>query len=260
MRAKQISIRVFGSPREILEDDLRGCSAVVIDVLRSSSSIVTALANGAREVIPVRTPAEAGEFATRSGRGNCLLAGEREGRRIEGFDLSNSPPEFSREVVEGRTLIFASTNGAPTIIKARVASQVYVGAYNNFSALLERLLADGNPVVLLCSGKLEQFSLEDFVCAGRFVDGLQRKLGNHATLADSAEAARYLYLRFADDIAALHRSCSHGRYLAELGYGDDLVYCAQVDTHALVPTFLEGKLKVQSDNGYPLTEAAPVSA
>lgn len=258
MPTKKIAVRVFGTPREITDDDIRGHSVVVIDVLRSSSSIINALSNGVREIIPVKTPAEAGELASRSGRGNCLLAGEREGKRIEGFDLSNSPVEFSREAIEGRTLIFASTNGAPTIIKARAATNVYVGTYNNYSAVLEQLIADRNPIALICCGKLEQFSLEDFVCAGKFADGLARKLDKKSALTDSSEAARLLYLRFAGDIAGLHRSCSHGSYLAEIGYSSDLEYCAQVDSHSVLPVFIEGKLKV-TRHGHARTEDSTTS-
>jgi len=253
-------IKVFGTPREIVDDDLRGHSAVVIDVLRSSATITHALQNGAREVIPVVTPAEAGELASRTGRGVSLLGGERDGKKIEGFDLANSPTEYTADRVSGRIIVFASTNGAPTLVRARAAERVYLGGYNNYSALLQQLIADNRPVVLLCAGKLEHFSIEDFVCAGKFVHGLAHKLGKRAQLADSAIAAKLLYDRHAADIVELHRQCSHGRFLSELGHSADLEICAQVDSHPIIPTFVEGKLKAFRQNGTPLNEINTVPA
>ncbi|MBI5059587.1 2-phosphosulfolactate phosphatase [candidate division KSB1 bacterium] len=255
-----IEIKVYGSPREIVDDDLRGHSAVVIDVLRSSATITHALTNGAREVIPVVTPAEAGELASRTGRGVSLLGGERDGKKIEGFDLSNSPAEYSFDRVNGRIIVFASTNGAPTLVRARAAERVYLGGYNNYSVVLQRLIDDDRPVVLLCSGKLEHFSMEDFVCAGMFVEGLLDGLGARAQRSDSARAAQLLYEKYSSDIPALHRECSHGQFLARIGYDEDLEICARVDTHPIIPTFIEGKIKAFRLNGTPLTEVATVPA
>ena len=249
-----IEINVFGTPREITDDDLRGQSAVVIDVLRSSATITNALQNGAREVIPVVSPAEAGELASRTGRGVSLLGGERDGKKIEGFDLSNSPSEYTFDRVNGRIIVFASTNGAPTLVRARAAERVYLGGYNNYSALLQRLIDDARPVVFLCSGKLEHFSIEDFVCAGMYAAGLAQQLGKRAALSDSALAALSLYDRYSRDIVALHNECSHGRFLAQLGWSSDLEFCARVDTHPIIPTFIEGKIKAFRLNGSPLIE------
>ena len=137
------AISLYVTPREFSDDNLRGTTAIVIDVLRSSSTIATALLCGAREIVPVSSPAEAGELAQKYGRAATLLCGERDGKRIEGFDLGNSPSEYTAEQVSGRTLIFSSTNGSPVMVRARLSDRVLIGGFNNFSAVVESVAAAG---------------------------------------------------------------------------------------------------------------------
>jgi len=251
-----LDVKLFTSPREVTDDDLRGCSVVVVDVLRSSSTIVAGLAAGAREVIPVLTPAEGGKLAGRAERGISLLCGEREGKKIDGFDLGNSPLEYTPERVNGRILIFSSTNGSVAILRARVAEHVYVGGFNNFGAVIKRLIEDRNPVVVICAGKLEQFSIEDFVCGGKFINALETRTKRHLGLSDGARAAALLHRHFDGSIASLLKSSNHGRYLSSLGFDEDIDYCARVDVHPIVPTFVEGKIKGYKPDGSPLGESA----
>jgi 2-phosphosulfolactate phosphatase len=251
-----LSVTLFTSPREVTDDDVRGCSVVVVDVLRSSSTIVTALAAGAREVIPVLTPAEAGKLAGRSERGISLLCGEREGRKIDGFDLGNSPFEYTAQKVGGRILIFASTNGAPAILRARVAERVYVGGFNNFSAVVKRVMDDRNPVVIICAGKLEQFAIEDFVCGGKFVHAIESRAKAGTELSDGARAASLLHRHFDGSIPLLLKTSAHGRFLAGLGCDEDIEYCARVDTHSIVPMYIEGKIRGYKPDGSPIGEPA----
>ena len=258
--ATTVEIKVFSSPRESTEDDLRGCAVIVIDVLRSSSTIITAIMNGAREIIPVLTPAEVGELASKSGRGGALMCGEREGKKIEGFDLGNSPLEYSPDKVSGRIIIFASTNGAPMIVRARNADRIYIGGFNNFSAVLGLILKENRNIAILCSGQNEKFSIEDFVCAGRFVDALEIKLGERAELNDGARAAAQLYQQYRGQIGELLRISSHGKYLSSLGFSSDLDYCAKVDTVPIVPMFVEGKIRGFKPDGKPLNETTTVPA
>jgi 2-phosphosulfolactate phosphatase len=255
--ADALKVTLFTSPREVTDDDLRGCSVLVIDVLRSSSTIVTALAAGAREVIPVLSPAEAGKLAGRAERGISLLCGEREGRKIDGFDLGNSPMEYTPQKVGGRILIFASTNGSPAILRARVAEHVYVGGFNNFGAVVKRLVDDQLPVVIICAGKLEQFAIEDFVCGGKFVNALESRSKRALDLSDGARAAGVLHRHFDGSIPTLLHTSNHGRYLATLGCEADIDYCARVDTHSVVPMFIEGKIRGYKADGSPISESAP---
>ena len=256
----QPAIHLYATPREFTEDSLRGMTTVVIDVLRSSATIATALMSGAREVIPVTSPAEAGELAQKAGRDSTLLCGERDGKKIEGFDLGNSPIEYTAERVGGRTLIFASTNGSPVMVRARISDRVLVGGFNNFSAVVSSVLAAGKPVAILCSGRQEQFAIEDFVCGGKFVSALREQMRGSVYLNDGAKAASVLYEHLNGDIPGVLRDSSHGKYLASIGFADDLDYCAQVDSLAVVPTLLEGKIRGLRPDGTPLGEPATAAA
>jgi 2-phosphosulfolactate phosphatase len=251
-----ISIRLFPTPREVTDEELRGSSVVVIDVLRSSATIAAALTSGAREIIPVQSPAEAAELAAKAGRGLSLLCGEREGRKINGFDLGNSPSEYTPDSVAGRILIFSSTNGTGAILRTRTADRVYVGGFNNFGAVARRLAEDGNSVVIVCSGQDEQFSLEDFVCGGKFVNSLKSRLRRETIMNDAAQAASLLHAQFDGGILKLLQTCTHGSYLAALGFGDDLVQCAELDVTDVVPTWAEGKVKGFTVDGSPYGESA----
>lgn len=250
-----VEIKLFSTPREVTDEDLRGASVVVVDILRSSSTITSALAAGAREVIPVSTPADGRKLAGRSGKGISLLCGEREGKRIDGFDLGNSPLEYSGEKVSGKILIFTSTNGSTAVLRAKVADRIYVGGFNNFGAVVKRLVDDVRPIVIICAGKLEQFAIEDFVGGGKFVNALEGRLKRNVVLNDGARAAALLHRHFDGGIAALLKSSSHGRYLSALGCDEDIEYCARLDIHTVVPTFVEGKIRGYRPDGSPLNES-----
>jgi 2-phosphosulfolactate phosphatase len=258
--APPIEIKLFPTPREVSDDDLREKSAVVIDVLRSSSTITTALMNGAREVIPVLTPAEGGQLASRSGRGMCLLCGEREGRKIDGFDLGNSPEEYSAERVNGRILIFSSTNGAGALLRAKAADRLYIGGFNNVNTIVKRLVEDRKSIVIVCAGKLDQFAIEDFVCGGKFVNLLESRLKRSVVMNDGARAAALLHRHFDGSITQLLKSSNHGKYLISLEMEQDIEYCAKLDTHPIIPMFIEGKLRGYKPDGSPLSESAVSAA
>ena len=255
-----LTISLYATPREFTEESLRGTTSIVVDVLRSSSTIAYALVSGAREIIPVMTPAEAGELATRAGRDATLLCGERDGKPIEGFDLGNSPLEYTAERVGGRTLIFASTNGSPVMVRARVSDRVLVGGFNNFSAVTQSVVAAGKPVTILCSGLLEQFAIEDFLCGGKFVAALLKDMPDTVILNDGAKAAAVLYEHLNRSLAQVLRESTHGQYLASLGFEADLDFCAQVDSLQIVPTLVEGKIKGYRPDGTPFGEPATAAA
>jgi 2-phosphosulfolactate phosphatase len=255
-----LSIELFAAPREVTDDDLRGRSTLVIDVLRSSTTIACALTSGAREIIPVLTPAEGGELASRSGRGVSLLCGEREGRRIDGFDLGNSPFEFTPERVGGRVLIFSSTNGSAAILRARAADRIYIGGFNNFNAVMRRLVDERRSVVILCAGNLDQFAIEDFVCGGKFANALDTRLKRTVAFNDGARAAGLLHRHFDGSIIHLLKSSEHGRFLMSLGFEQDIEFCARVDTHPVVPMLVEGKIRGYQPDGSPLSESPVNSA
>ena len=207
--------------------DARRWTAVAIDVLRATSTLTVALQNGVRRVLPAATPGEA--FAWRDREPDALLCGEREGRRVEGFDLGNSPFEYTREVVAGRTLVFASTNGSLALRSIAGCGLLLAGAFVNASAVVRAL--SGRPFVLLaCAGKLGTFALEDAALAGWICE---RLAADGARLEGAAARfVRSLAPRDAAGVRALVQGSAHGRYLRSLGleYARDVEFCAGLDT------------------------------
>lgn len=205
----------------------RGTDAVIIDVLRATTTLTTALLHGARAVLPVATPEQA--FALRARHPGALLCGEREGRRIEGFDLGNSPAEYGFEVVGGRTLVFASTNGSLALLRAAHARRRLLAAFVNASAVA-RALAGAPRVVMLCAGKLGRFCLEDAACAG----WLCRRLEADGARLDGpgARFARTLAPADAAGVHALVQGAMQGRYLRSLGpeFAADVEQCGRLDS------------------------------
>jgi 2-phosphosulfolactate phosphatase len=219
--------------------DLHDRVVLVVDVLRASTTIAAALANGARAVIPFEGVDEAITRARSLERSDVLLAGERKMAPIRGFDLGNSPREFTADVVSGKTIVMTTTNGTAALAGAHAALEVVVGSFANYSAVLAWLRAAaraGKSLTIVCAGTHGRFALEDAVCAGRFVRGVARR-GIQPELGDAAKIAAIVDRRMGGDLSAVLRNSEHGRALIDAGLGDDVVYCAGVDTHPVVPVY-----------------------
>jgi len=202
-------------------------TAVVVDVLRATTVLTVARRHGARAVLPAGTPEEA--LALRSLRPGALLCGERDGRRIAGFDLGNSPFEYGFETVGGRTLVFASTNGSQALLAAARARRRVLGAFVNAGAVLAAIAPD-EAVTVVCSGKLGRFALEDAALAGWLVERLAAR--GARVEGPAAAFVRRAAPRDAAGVRALVQGSAHGRYLRSLGaeYARDVEFCAGLDT------------------------------
>jgi 2-phosphosulfolactate phosphatase len=243
---------VFFGPATLHSAELQGRLVVVIDVLRASSTIVVALANGARTVIPFDSTDEVITRSKSFERSEVILAGERKMRTVPGFDLGNSPSEFTPEIVGGRTILFSTSNGTAALLALQGARDVLIGSFLNFSAVLAMVRSacrSGIDVALVCAGSDGQFALEDAVCAGHFVRGMTKRMANVA-LNDAARIAALADRRYAADLRRLFEESSHGRALADAGYGDDLLLCASVDTHPVVPVYADRQItRLGTDRG-----------
>jgi 2-phosphosulfolactate phosphatase len=253
-----VKVDVFFTPGELAGQELPD-RVVVVDVLRATSTIVEALANGARAIVPVATADDAARIAQNIGRDMVLLCGERKSLPIEGFDLGNAPPEFTVERVQGKSLVMTTTNGTRAFLaladrrggsvdpEQRV---ILAGAFLNLSAITGRLWTEdgGAPeaqaVALLCAGREGRFALEDAVCAGAIVRGLADG-GATLELNDAAEAALAVADRHADRLARMLERSAAGRHLEGIGRGEDLAFCAQVDRTDVVPRFRDRKLTLE---------------
>jgi 2-phosphosulfolactate phosphatase len=226
-------------PGEIAAGELQGRVAVVIDVLRATSTITEALANGARAVFPVPNIDEAVRLAQNIGREQVLLCGERRGLRIEGFDLGNSPAEFAAERVAGKSLVMTTTNGTPALLASASARRILIASFLNLGAVVDALAAEEDAALtIVCAGREKRFSLDDAVCAGALVTGLRERLGRGAVeLNDAAYTAALAARARLDALEPLLGRTAAGRQLVEAGLGEDLAFCAQLDRHAIVPHF-----------------------
>ncbi|MGB9773987.1 MAG: 2-phosphosulfolactate phosphatase [Bacteroidota bacterium] len=238
-----MKIDVYFTPAHVDESQIRDRVVVVIDVLRAATSIATALFNGAREIIPVQDVETALKIHSNLGEDVALLCGERNGKIIEGFDLGNSPLEYSREKVEGKVLIFSTTNGTVAITKAKQSKELVVGSFVNLSAVA-KYISDRpeTDVAIICAGKLNMFSLEDAVCAGMIIDQLEVQMSLPVALADGSRAAQVLYKRFERSISKLLQTTDHGKYLSEIGFEKDLEVCATVDSVPVLPVLVDNRV------------------
>ena len=234
----------------LVADDMsqRGSIAVVVDVLRASTSICTALHRGAREVIPVLEIEDAIRIAAKLDKDVRLLAGERHCVKPDGFDLGNSPLQYTSEVLEGKALVFTSTNGAQAIAKTRFADFRLVGGFANLSALVEYIMThrdgpDGpRRVELVCAGTDGNFSFEDTFGVGAIATALRARVDD-VQICDATRAAIELYTLHESRLTDFVMSTHHAQRLQNLGFADDVAYCLSVDTAPVVPIFENSTLK-----------------
>src|SRR4051794_17434295 len=238
-------LNVFNLPREVEERELQGSSVAVIDVLRATSTICQALASGASEVVPFVEIDEAIAAAKRAGRENVVLGGERKGLPIEGFDLGNSPAEYTASAIQGRPVFITTTNGTRALQHARLARSAVAASLLNLSAVVASL-KDEPQINILCAGTNGSETSEDILLAGAIVHKLTSGKPSHWTTNKNANAARSEWQKIEaasqETGKTLHQlvtsslnSSLGGQNCMEAGNGGDNPYCAQVDLLRVVP-------------------------
>lgn len=241
-------IEVALSPAEIRRIstiDLNGVTAVVFDVLRATSCIITGLAHGVEAILPVHTIEEA--KMRKANDPSLLLAGERGGLPIETFDLGNSPGEF--ESLNGRRVVMTTTNGTVAIQSVKHASNVLIGSLLNIDALADFLAGfRANDLLLVCAGTVDDFSLEDAIGAGALVARLSVKDG----LADSAILVQSLYERVGNNVEAWLCQTKNGRALQKIGKRGDISHCARLSVYDVIGK-LTGNAIVSVETGTALS-------
>ena len=234
-----MNIDVVLHPAEIstslLERDLSGVTCVVFDVLRATSSMITGLSHGAREIYPVRTIEEARELGLR--KPGSLLGGERVGEKIEGFDWGNSPLEYG-EKVRGQVLISTTTNGTVALRACERAGRVLVGALLNLRALVAVLQRDApEELLVICAGTFANFALEDGYAAGRLIEEFKE-----ARLSDAARLVLGLTRVYPEAGLAL-RAADNGRVLLGKGREAEVEWCSQVSCCEVVGEMSSGVIR-----------------
>jgi 2-phosphosulfolactate phosphatase len=239
-----VRLDVFFGVQQLATADVQGRVVAVIDVLRASTTIAVALENGAKAILPFDSSEDVVNRAKQFERRDVKLAGERRMHAIPGFDFGNSPGEFTREMVEGKTILFTTTNGTAALTAVQGARDVVVAAYVNFSATLAMLRVaarGGTDVSIVCAGRDKQFSLEDAACAGRYARYITQRLPG-AVMNDAALACTMIDRRYGDNLTRLFSEASHGKALADAGYAEDLVLCGSVDAYPVLPVYSDRQI------------------
>ncbi|SHL88034.1 2-phosphosulfolactate phosphatase [Chitinophaga jiangningensis] len=230
------SLEVCLSPALLHLYDVKNSIVVIIDVLRATSTICTALYNGAARVIPVATVEE----CVNIGRAiDGITAGERDGKVAEGLVHGNSPFEYPREFIEGKTLVLTTTNGTKLLHMAKDAIQIVTGSFPNISAVCDYLVSQGQNVILGCAAWKDRVNLEDTLFAGAVVSRIK---SHFEVNCDSALAAETMYEAAQGDVFTFMKQASHYKRLAKYGLEKDIQYCLTPDGANVLPLFKNGEL------------------
>jgi 2-phosphosulfolactate phosphatase len=220
-----------------------GKTVVVIDVLRATSVIVTALANGANKIYTTEGIPEARNLLTTFLPNAALLGGERAGKKIEGFDLGNSPLSYTAEVVRDKNIILTTTNGTLAIRNSKTAKQLFAVSFLNVLYAAKVLAETNQPLMIVCSGTNGNFSLDDALCAGMLIDSISRFV---PVQCDDLGQVALAFYRQEGSIQEKLSDCRHVKFLRSIGYEKDVEYCLQPNLFEALPEYFpEGYLALK---------------
>lgn len=235
-----MKIDIIISANDIIESKLENKVAVVIDMFRATSVIVTALNNGCEEVIPFLTIEETLESSEELNREEYILGGERRAVKIDGFDLSNSPLEYTKEVVENKKVLITTTNGTRTLTKSNSAERIIIAAMINAKAVANKLLEINEDVVIINAGTNGNFSMDDYICSGYIINEML-KVDNKIELTDISKTANMIYENNSDIISYV-KEATHYSVMKSLELDNDIEYCIKKSIVNNVPEYKDGKI------------------
>jgi 2-phosphosulfolactate phosphatase len=232
------SLHTLLTPQLLDLYDVNNCIVVIIDVFRATSTMATALYNGAAKIIPVETAEQCIEMGKQTGG---ITAGERDGKIIPGLSYGNSPSEYPRDFIESKTLVITTTNGTKLLHMAlkQGAREVITGSFPNLTRVVDYLKAQNAPVILGCSGWKNRFNIEDTLFAGAVIESVK----DHFTIhCDSSFMANQLYNQHKNDLPNYIQTLTHWHRLAAYGLEADMQYCISKDVAPALPIFKNGAL------------------
>lgn len=229
------------SADHITEGKIKNKIVVVIDMFRATSVIVTALSNGCKEVIPYLTIEETLEHSKTLNREDYILGGERKAVKIEGFDLSNSPLEYTEEVVKNKSVLMTTTNGTRTLAKSIGAKRIFIGAMINAKSVAKKLLDINEDVVIINAGTNGNFSMDDYICSGYIINEML-KHEKSLDLTDIAKTANKIYEENSDIISYV-KQATHYLVMKSLRLDEDIEYCIKKSIVDNVPEYKDNKIK-----------------
>ena len=236
-------VDVIPTLKEVKAQKVYGKTVIVLDIFRCSSTIVTALANGCKEILPALTPQEAKYILEKNNDGSYLVAGEYRAVKCSGFEAGNSPLEFHEDLVRDKALILATTNGTKAIRSCKPAKHVLIGSFLNVEAVCLRALGYQKDIMIVCAGSQGNIALEDVLAAGYHVSVLKKQMPD-IRLGELARTFYYLYIYFRDDMRQILKTTRSGINLQNTGYEGDIDYCLQENLYRVVPVFKHNSIKL----------------
>lgn len=238
------SLHTVLSPKLLDIYDIENSVVVIIDVFRATSTIATALHNGASKIIPVDDVAKC--IAIGNATPNSITAGERDGKVIDGLQYGNSPTEYPESFIKDKTLVLTTTNGTKLLHMAlnKNASNVITGSFPNLSAVCNYLLEQNKNVFLGCSAWKDRFNLEDTLFAGAVIDKIKDNFDIHC---DSSLMAYEMYQLHKHDLKSYIQTLTHWHRLAQYGLEKDMEYCVSIDVANVLPLYKNGALYIQQN-------------
>jgi len=218
--------------------DIKESIVVIIDVFRATSTIAAALHQGAKEIIPVDDVDRCIQMGAEIE--NCITAGERDGKVAPGLQYGNSPTEYPRDFIEGKTLIITTTNGTRLLHMCSEASEIITGSFLNLGAVCDYLSSQQKPVLLACASWKDRYNLEDSLFAGAVYDAIGDKFEMNC---DSTRASTHLYRQAKNDLYGFIEDSSHFLRLSKFGLQYDMEYCCKIDEHNVLVKLVDGRLK-----------------
>lgn len=234
-------IDVIDVAGNITKEKVQGKTAIIIDVLRATSVMVTALANGVKAIYPYKDIESVLENSKKDS--NPLLCGERKGLKIDGFHCGNSPLEYPKELVEGRNMYMTTSNGTRAIEKTvEGAERIYISAFLNVGRVAKQIVEDNRDVVIVCSGTDDNFSLDDALCAGEIIKRVCEK--KKVELSDMAIGLKFI-AENSKNIPTTLAGTKHYEYLKSIGFTGDMEHCFTMDKYNILPFYNDGKIIVK---------------
>jgi 2-phosphosulfolactate phosphatase len=235
-----MKIDIIISADDIIENKIKDKIVVVIDMFRATSVIVTALSNGCKEVIPYLTIEETLEEARKLERENYILGGERRAVKIEGFDLSNSPLEYTKDIVKNKTVLITTTNGTRTLTKSISAKRIFIGAMINARAIAQKLMQINEDIVIINAGTNGNFSMDDYICSGYIINEMS-SYDENLELTDIARTANIIY-EANQGIMSYVKQATHYSVMKSLKLDEDIKYCTKKSVIDIVPEYKDKKI------------------
>jgi len=229
------TVEVCLTPDLIQHFNLKGKVVIVVDIFRATSCIVTGLAYGVNAIYPVATVQECKNFKKKG----MIIAGERGGEKVAGFDVGNSPYEYMNDEFQGQDIAVTTTNGTQAILKSTGADQILIGAFLNLRAMADYILDINRDIVIHCAGWKGMVNIEDTLFAGALINEIK---ATHQPSGDSAFMASDLYQFHRMDLLNASHNSSHAKRLAAFGIEKDLDFCMEMSLYSIIPSYQANKI------------------